>query len=70
MNQLFNMMNYGRAGNMAGLIQQFANFKNSFSGDPRQQIQRLLNSGKVTQEQYNQAVQAAKAFQNILNMPK
>ena len=45
--------------NMTNLLQQFAQFRQSFTGNPQQMIQQMLNSGKVTQEQYNQAVQKA-----------
>jgi len=40
--------------------------KKSYSGDPNQKIQELLNSGKVTQAQYNQAVQRAQEIQRLL----
>lgn len=63
MNPLYQMM----GGNMPPIVQQFMQFKQTFRGDPQQQIQQLLNSGKVTQEQYNQAVQQAKALQQMLN---
>lgn len=53
-------------GNMGNIIQQFQQFKNSFHGDPRQQVQQLLNSGRVSQEQYNQAVQMANLFQRMI----
>lgn len=67
MNPLFQQMNQANnAGNMQGLVNRFKQFKQSFTGDPQQQIQNLLNSGKVTQAQYNQAVQQANAFQQAL----
>lgn len=53
-------------GQMGNIFQQFQQFKNGFKGDPRQQVQQLLNSGKITQEQYNQAVQMANAFQKMI----
>lgn len=62
MNPLYQMM----GGNMPPIVQQFMQFKQTFRGDPQQQIQQLLNSGKVSQEQYNQAVQQAKALQQML----
>lgn len=63
MNPLFQMM----GGNATPpIVQQFLQFKQTFKGDPQQQIQQLLNSGKVSQEQYNQAVQQAKALQQML----
>lgn len=61
MNPLFNMMNP-----MTGLIQRFQQFQQNFRGDPRQQVQSLLNSGKVSQQQYNQAVQMAQQLQRML----
>lgn len=50
------------------LMQRFQQFKQSFHGDPRQQVQQLLNSGKVSQEQYNKAVQMAQQLQKMLNI--
>lgn len=56
----------GSFGNMQNLINQFNQFKQTFRGDPRQQVQQLLSSGRVTQDQYNQAVQVARMLQNSL----
>ena len=67
-NPLFNLLGGSQLGNMAGLVQQFQQFRNSFRGDPRQQVQQMLNSGKISQQQYDQAVQQAKALQRMLNM--
>ena len=36
-----------------------------FQGDPRQQIQQMMNSGRINQNQYNQAVQMAQRFQQM-----
>lgn len=68
-NPLYQMFGNGMPngfGNMANIIQQFQQFKNGFHGDPRQQVQQLLNSGRVTQEQYNQAVQMANYLQKMI----
>lgn len=54
-------------GGMLGMIQQFQQFRNNFKGDPRAQIQQMLNSGQISQAQYNQAVQMAQQFQRVLN---
>lgn len=53
--------------NAVNIIQQFMQFKNSFKGNPQEQIQQMLNSGKITQAQYNNAVKQAQQFQNMLN---
>lgn len=63
-NPLFNMIGNQLPNN--NIIQQFNHFKNTFKGDPKEQIQRMLNSGQITQEQYNRAVQMAQAFQQML----
>ena len=48
------------------MIQQFLRFKQTFTGDPRAQIQQMLNSGRISQDQYNQAVQMAQQLQKML----
>ena len=68
-NPLFSMfggMNSMPNNNMMNLLQQFNQFKQNFNGDPRQQVQQLLNSGKVTQDQYNRAVQMANQLQRMM----
>jgi len=51
---------YGMYNNQQpNIIQQFNQFRQTFQGNPRQQVQQLLNSGRVSQEQYNRAVQMA-----------
>ena len=43
-------------------------FKQTFRGNPQEQVQNLLRSGKVSQQQYNRAVQMAQQLQKILNI--
>lgn len=50
------------------VAQRFAQFKAQFNGDPRQQIQQMLNSGQITQAQYNQAVQSAYQLRQLLGL--
>ena len=63
-NPLYDMM----GGNMPPIVQQFLLFKQSFRGDRQAQIQQLLSSGKISQSQYDQAVQQAKALQQMLTL--
>lgn len=63
-NPLFNMMGGNQITNP--MLQQLMQFKNGFKGDPRQQVQQLLNSGKVSQSQYDQAVQMANQIQKMM----
>lgn len=52
-NPLFNMFNQN-PNPTPNLWQQFQSFLNNFRGDPKQKVQDLLNSGQMTQEQFNQ----------------
>lgn len=63
MNPLFSMMQNQMPG---GIIQRFQQFQQMFRGDPRQQIQQMLNSGKISQGQYNHAVQMAQQLQRMM----
>ena len=63
-NPLFNLL--GGQNPLQMIMARFQQFQNSFSGDPRQQVQQLLNSGKVNQQQYNQAVQMANQLQRMM----
>lgn len=67
-NPLFGFLGGGQPqqNNLFGLVQQFNQFKQNFKGDPRQQVQDLLNSGRMTQEQLDQCTNMAKALQSIL----
>ena len=66
MNPLFQqMMPQAPQNNM---IQRFMQFRQQFKGNPQEQVQQLLNSGRVTQAQYDQAVQMANSLRNMLNM--
>ena len=66
-NPLFGMMG-GNQPQMNGLLQRFQQFKQAFSGDPKQRVQDMLNSGQISQQQYNQAVQMAQQMQKMLGI--
>jgi len=67
-NPLFQMLG-NQIPNMGGIekiFQAFQQFKNQFRGDARQQVQEMLNSGRISQNQFNQAVQIAQQFQKMI----
>lgn len=64
MNQLFHQLN----NNQGDLVSRFNQFRQSFKGDPQMQIQQMLNSGRITQDQYNRAVQQAQQLGKLLGM--
>lgn len=68
MNPLFNMLGFNNQNGpfSSGMIQQFNQFKQTFQGDPKQQVQNLLNSGQMSQEQFNQLSSIAQSFQQFI----
>lgn len=74
-NPLFNMSGqnggqmFGPLSNLAALIPKFNTFNALINGDAQlaeQQVKQLLNSGQMTQAQFNELSQAAEAFQQLL----
>ena len=77
MNPLFSMLGGGSPmGNMMPgmgggnnpmqMIQKFMEFKNNFKGNPQEEVQKMLQSGQITQQQLDQAQQMAQQFQQML----
>lgn len=64
-NPLFQMLG-NQPNGMQQMMQRFQQFQQAFKGDPKQQVQQLLNSGKVSQAQYDQAVKMAQQFQRMM----
>ena len=53
-------------GNPTNMVQRFQEFRRNFSGNPQEIIQQMMNSGKISQEQYNQAVQTANRIMKMM----
>lgn len=66
MTPLYNMMNQNNPYN--NFMKQFNEFKKTVNGNPQEQIQQLLNSGKISQAQYNAAVQKANMIKNMFGI--
>ena len=71
-NPLFNALGGGMPampnpmGQFGQMMQQFQQFKAGFQGDPQQEVQKLLQSGKMSQQQLNQLQEMAKQFQGFI----
>ena len=67
-NPIFNLLNRNNVpnNNMTAMINNFRQFSSSFQGDPRARVQHLLNTGQMTQAQFNQLRDMANQFQNLL----
>ena len=70
MNPLFNALGGGQVlgprGQFQNMKQQFPQFQNSFQGDPKAEVEKLVQSGKITQQQLNQLQQVAGQFRQLL----
>ena len=47
-------------------MQDFNAFKQNFKGDPRQEVERLLQSGQMSQQQLNELQQTANFLKQFL----
>jgi len=54
-NSLYNQLNGSMPQNP--MLQRLMQFKKTFSGNPQQMVQNMLNSGKISQSQLNQYAQ-------------
>lgn len=52
--------------NLSDLVTRFNQFKKTFNGNPQQMVQQLLNSGRMTQEQFNQYKQMAEQMRKLM----
>lgn len=72
-NPLFNVLSGGMPvmpgpmGQFSQMMQQFQQFKANFQGDPKQEVQKLLQSGRMSQDQLNQLQAMAQQFQQFLH---
>lgn len=66
MNPLYEQMQNNQFAGGGNMVQRFNQFRQNFRGNPQEQVQQLLNSGRVSQAQYNQAVQLAQQLQRMM----
>ncbi len=68
-NPLFNQLGGAGQTNDGGfgnLLSQFQQFRAQFQGDPRAEVQKLLQSGRITQAQLDQAQQMASQMMQLM----
>lgn len=64
-NPLFNA--FGNSNQFGNLIQQAQEFKRQFSNiNPRAEVERLLNSGEMSQQQFNEYSKIAKQVAQMM----
>lgn len=69
-NPLYNVLRGANApandNGFSQMMRQIEQFKQSFRGDPREEVQKLLNSGAMTQEQFNRYAQMANQIMSLM----
>lgn len=50
---------FGSQNNMNAFINQIMNFRKNFTGNAKQEVEKLLTSGQMSQSQFNQLSQIA-----------
>ena len=63
-NPLYNQL--GGANQLNPMFSRIKQFKDTFKGDPKQMVQSMLNSGRITQAQLNQYAQQADQIYKML----
>lgn len=63
-NQNAPMQNNPLGGNPANLMQQIQQFASTIKRDPKEMVQELLSSGKMSQQQFNYFSNLASQIQN------
>nr|DAT45853.1 MAG TPA: Protein of unknown function (DUF2680) [Caudoviricetes sp.] len=69
MNPLFNELggqSAGPFGNFQQLMHRFQQFRQTFKGDPKAEVEKMLQSGQITQQQLDQAQALAQQFRNLM----
>lgn len=65
-NPLFNLLNNGNNNSPANMLQQFQQFKRQMQGvNPQEEIQKLLQSGRISQTQLDRVQQMAQQMKGL-----
>lgn len=62
MNPIFNFVNKGAS----DIVNQFLSFYKNFNGDPNKELNNIINSGKYSKEEIEDAVKKAKQIENMI----
>jgi hypothetical protein len=66
MNNLYKQ--FGRQNNpFEQLMQQAQEFKKQFNGNPKQEVERLLRTGQMSQKTFNELSQVAQQVVQLMN---
>lgn len=67
-NPLYNTLNNNRNNQFSQIIEQAKQMQKTFTGNPKAEVERLVQSGQMSQEQFNQFARIANQVMQF--MPK
>lgn len=56
---LYNALNANKPNPMANLVAEAKRLQQTFQGNPKDEVQKMLNDGRLSQAQFNQYAQIA-----------
>lgn len=65
-NVLFNALGGQNANDLSSFIHQFKQFQQTFKGDPKAEVERLVRTGQMSQADFNRFAQTANQLMQIL----
>ena len=65
-NSLFKDFNPIPMGDLTNFLNRFNQFSSQFSGNPETRVKQLLQSGQMSQEQFNQFAQTANMLRKLI----
>lgn len=65
-NSLFNDFNPNPMGQMGNFINQFNQFRQTFMGNPEAQVKQMIQSGRMSQSQFEQLAQTANQLRQLI----
>lgn len=65
-NSLFNDFNPNPMGQMGNFINQFNQFRQTFMGNPEVQVKQMIQSGRMSQSQFEQLAQTANQLRQLI----
>ena len=65
-NSLFKEFNPTPMGDLTSFLNRFNQFSSQFSGNPETRVRQLLQTGQMSQEQFNQFAQTATQLRKLI----
>ena len=66
MGSIYNDFKPNQTSRIDNFISQFNQFKSAFTGNPEQRVKQLLQTGQMTQEQFNQLAETASQLSKLI----